>query len=73
MESKIAQFIKITYSCFYSGSATQSIADFEFRWRHWQTEVRARIDEGDFAADPRLSVIAGVLSGSESAYIVSFS
>ena len=74
VKSKIAQFIKITYcSCFYSGSATQSIADFEFRWRHWQTEVRARIDEGDFAADPRLSVIAGVLSGSESAYIVSFS
>ena len=52
----------------YSGSATQSIADFEFRWRHWQTEVRARIDEGDFAADPMLSSIAGVLSGSETAY-----
>ena len=54
-----------------SGSATQSIADFEFRWRHWQTEVRARIDEGDFAADSKLSAIAGVLSGSESAYTVS--
>ena len=57
--------------CGYSGSATQSIADFEFRWRHWQTEVKARIDEGDFAADPKLSSIAGMLSGSESSYIVS--
>ena len=52
----------------YSGSPTQSIADFEFRWRHWQTEVKARIDEGDFAADSKLSAIAGMLSGSESAY-----
>ena len=24
----------------------QTAADFEFRWRHWQTEVIARIDEG---------------------------
>ena len=59
------------HNLFNSGSATQSIADFEFRWRHWQTEVRSRIDEGDFAADSKLSAIAGLLSGSDTAYLVS--
>lgn len=53
----------------YGGAASQSVADFEFRWRHWQTEVKARIDEGDFAADSKLGSIAGILSGAESAFV----
>ena len=46
-------------------SATTSVADFEFRWRHWQVEVVARIQEGDFAAFPELAHIAGLLAGEE--------
>ena len=42
-----------------------SAADFEFRWRHWQVEVVARIQEGEFAAFPELSYIAGLLAGQE--------
>lgn len=46
-------------------SASSSVADFEFRWRHWQVEVVARIQEGDFAAFPSLAHIAGLLAGDE--------
>ena len=42
-----------------------SVADFEFRWRHWQNEVNARINEEDFATEPHLSQLADILSGSE--------
>ena len=34
---------------------TTSVAKFEIAWRRWQTEVVARIDEGDFVTDPNLS------------------
>ena len=50
---------------------TTSVAKFEISWRRWQTEVVARIDEGDFATDRQLTHIARILSGSESAFIVS--
>ena len=46
-------------------NANTSAADFEFRWRTWQVEVVARIQEGDFAAFPDLSYIAGLLAGQE--------
>ena len=46
-------------------SATTSAADFEFRWRHWQVEVVARLQEGDFAAFPDLTYVAGLLAGQE--------
>ena len=46
-------------------SAVTSAADFEFRWRHWQVEVTGRIQEGEFAAFPELSYIAGLMAGQE--------
>ena len=46
-------------------SAVTSAADFEFRWRHWQVEVTARIQEGEFAAFPELSYIASFMAGQE--------
>ena len=48
----------------------QTAADFEFRWRHWQTEVVARIDEGDYATLPQLGVIAKILAGDEATFKV---
>jgi len=47
---------------------TTSVAKFEIAWRRWQTEVVARIDEGDFVTDPNLSSVAKILSGSDSAF-----
>jgi len=46
-------------------SSNTSAADFEFRWRHWQVEVVARLQEGDFAAFPDLTYVAGLLAGQE--------
>jgi len=46
-------------------SSATSAADFEFKWRHWQVEVTARLQEGDFAANPDLAYIAGLLAGNE--------
>ncbi len=46
----------------------QTSADFEFRWRQWQTEVVARIEEGDFATVPNLVVIAKILAGDENTF-----
>jgi len=46
----------------------QTAADFEFRWRHWQTEVVARIDEGDYATSPQLGFIAKILAGDEATF-----
>jgi len=46
-------------------SANTSAADFEFRWRSWQVEVVARIQEGEFAAFPELAHLAGLLAGQE--------
>ena len=48
----------------------QTAADFEFRWRHWQTEVVARIDEGDYATSPQLGFIAKILAGDEATFKV---
>ena len=48
----------------------QTAADFEFRWRHWQTEVVARIDEGDYATMPQLGFIAKILAGDETTFKV---
>jgi len=44
-----------------------STSDLDFRWRHWQTEVIARLQEGDFAAFPDLTFVAEILAGQESA------
>jgi len=52
----------------YDLNAT-SVAKFEVAWRRWQTEVVARIDEGDFATDRNLANVARILSGSESAFV----
>ena len=46
----------------------QTAADFEFRWRHWQTEVVARIDEGEFATCQQLAVFAKVLAGDDTTF-----
>lgn len=46
----------------------QTAADFEFRWRHWQTEVVNRIDEGDFANYPQIGLLAKVMAGDESTF-----
>jgi len=48
-------------------STNSSAADFEFRWRAWQVEVTARLQEGDFAAFPELTSIAELLAGEEAA------
>jgi len=48
--------------------ANSTVAKFEIGWRRWQTEVVARIDEGDFATDRNLGDVAKILSGSESAF-----
>jgi len=50
-----------------SASATTSKSDFDFRWRHWQVEVVARLQEGDFAACPDLTFVAELLAGAEDA------
>ena len=46
----------------------QTAADFEFRWRHWQTEVVARIDEGEFATCQQLAIFAKVLAGDDTTF-----
>jgi len=48
-----------------SASGNTSITDFDFRWRAWQVEVVARLQEGDFAACPDLTSVAEILAGSE--------
>ena len=50
-----------------SASGNTSLADFDYRWRHWQVEVVARIQEGDFAACPDLTSVAELLAGTEEA------
>ena len=51
-----------------AGTGGMSSVDFDFRWKHWQREVSARIEEGDFAGDANLSALASVLSGSEEVF-----
>ena len=51
-----------------AGAAGMSSVDFDFRWKHWQREVNARIDEGDFAGDVNLNRLAAVLAGSEQVF-----
>jgi hypothetical protein len=47
-----------------------SVADFEYRWRHWQSEVVTRQEEGDFANHPELSQLADILSGASEIFQV---
>lgn len=47
----------------------QSGADFLFAWRHWQTEVVARIDEGEFGACMSAYQVARLLAGDEQAFV----
>ena len=42
-------------------SVTTSAADVE--WRHWQVEVETKLQEGDIAAFPSLTFVAGLLAG----------
>ena len=42
-------------------SVTTSAADVE--WRHWQGEVETKLQEGDIAAFPSLTFVAGLLAG----------
>jgi len=51
----------------YAGPQYSSIVDFEFKWKHWQREVMARIGEGEYAASPKLAKLAAVLAGGEEA------
>ncbi|TRY74421.1 hypothetical protein TCAL_10429 [Tigriopus californicus] len=51
----------------YSPQLMMSSVDFDFRFKHWQKEVRSRLDEGDFASSHELHRLALVLSGSEEA------
>ncbi|XP_040571097.1 nuclear pore complex protein Nup85 [Lepeophtheirus salmonis] len=53
---------------FFKGS-NMSIPDFEFRWNRWQSEVNSRILEGNFSTNEEVSLVAGLLSGSEKAFI----
>ena len=47
-----------------------NVADFDFRWNHWQSEVISRIDDGDFSSgDPNLALTAQILAGQEKAFI----
>jgi hypothetical protein len=50
------------------GSAGMSSVDFDFRWKHWQREVVARLEEGDFAADANLTALASILAGSDDVF-----
>jgi hypothetical protein len=50
--------------------AGQTAADFDFRWRHWQTEVVARIEEGDYATSSELALIAKILAGDDATFKV---
>ncbi len=49
-------------------NAGQTAADFEYRWMHWQSEVVARIDEGDFATMPEILLIGKILAGNEETF-----
>lgn len=47
-----------------------SVADFEYRWRHWQSEVVTRKEEGDFANQPELAQLADILAGATEVFQV---
>ncbi len=58
----------VTTSVSGGGAPATSAVDFEFRWKHWQREVAARIDEGDFVADENLARIAAMLAGDDEVF-----
>lgn len=42
-------------------SRSHSLAEFDMKWRHWRDECERRLQQGDFAANGNIEVIAKVL------------
>ena len=38
-----------------------SVAEFEMKWRHWKDDCERRLEEGEFATNRNLEIIARVL------------
>ena len=41
-----------------------SLAEFEMKWRHWKDDCERRLEEGEFATNRNLEIIARVMKTS---------
>uniref|UniRef100_H2YSA4 Nuclear pore complex protein Nup85 n=1 Tax=Ciona savignyi TaxID=51511 RepID=H2YSA4_CIOSA len=52
----------------YSYHKGQSISEFEIKWKHWQSECRKRLLDGDFDTKPELKTICRILTGEKDVF-----
>ncbi|XP_061433194.1 nuclear pore complex protein Nup85 isoform X2 [Lethenteron reissneri] len=52
-------------------TASQSLAEFDLRWRHWQEECQSVLREGAFASHQHLELLCKILAGEEEALMES--
>lgn len=50
---------------FYNPSGTQTLTEFDVKWRHWHEEVDRCIQDNSFASNPHLETICHILAGDE--------
>ncbi|XP_062307845.1 nuclear pore complex protein Nup85 isoform X2 [Osmerus eperlanus] len=49
----------------YNPGGTQTLTEFDVKWRHWHEEVDRCIQDNSFASNPHLEVICKILVGDE--------
>lgn len=50
---------------FYSPCGTQTLTEFDVKWRHWHLEVERCLQDNSFASNPHLETICKILAGDE--------
>ncbi|KAL5019403.1 hypothetical protein ScPMuIL_005125 [Solemya velum] len=53
------------YSKLFRG---HSISEFDMKWRHWWDECKMRLEQGEFATNKNLEIIARILCGEEEVF-----
>ncbi|XP_020491936.1 nuclear pore complex protein Nup85 [Labrus bergylta] len=50
---------------FYNPGGTQTLTEFDVKWRHWHEEVDRCLQDNSFASNPHLELICKILVGDE--------
>ncbi|XP_034568105.1 nuclear pore complex protein Nup85 isoform X2 [Notolabrus celidotus] len=50
---------------FYNPGGTQTLTEFDVKWRHWHEEVDRCLQDNSFASNPNLELICKILAGDE--------
>ncbi|XP_034047191.1 nuclear pore complex protein Nup85 [Thalassophryne amazonica] len=50
---------------FYNPIGTQTLTEFDVKWRHWHEEVDHYLQDKSFASNPHLELICKILAGDE--------